>query len=357
MGHFYTPTKIFHFKKKLDSLPASVPEILAPLHVRIKPTNICCHNCRYCAYGQANLKIFGKDEVPRIYIPRKKMMEILDDVIGMGVKAVTFSGGGEPFVYPYFLEAVKKLAASKVKFASLTNGSRLTGEVAEIFAARGSWLRVSMDGWDDKSYTAFRGVPPGEFTRITGNMRAFKALKGKCRLGVSLIVGKLNAPHVYETVKRLKETGVDSVKISPCLVNDSAEANNKYHKPFFKEVKRQVRKAVAELAGRGFEISDAYAVLDNKFAKDYCWCPNLQIMPVIGADLNVYSCPDKAYNLRTGVIGSIKNTRFRDFWFSDKNKFFKINPSRDCVHHCEANQKNRLALEYLDSDKDHLDFV
>jgi len=73
--------------------------------------------------------------------------------------------------------------------------------------------------------------------------------------------------------------------------------------------------------------------------------------------LNTYPCQDKAYNLKKGLIGSIKNQRFKDFWFSDKDNFFKIIPSRDCRHHCVANIKNTLILEYLDADKGHLGFV
>jgi len=78
---------------------------------------------------------------------------------------------------------------------------------------------------------------------------------------------------------------------------------------------------------------------------------------VIGADLNIYSCQDKAYNLEQGLIGSIESRRFREFWFSDKNTFFKVNPSTDCDHHCVSNEKNRLILEYLGAQRDHLDFV
>jgi hypothetical protein len=83
----------------------------------------------------------------------------------------------------------------------------------------------------------------------------------------------------------------------------------------------------------------------------------LQILPVIGADLNIYSCQDKAYNMTEGLIGSIKEKSFKDFWFSDKNNFFKINPSVHCNNHCVANDKNKLILEYLDSDEEHLSFV
>ena len=111
-----------------------------------------------------------------------------------------------------------------------------------------------------------------------------------------------------------------------------------------------------DLADGTFEIFDAYHELDD-FKKEYEWCPYLQILPVIGADLNIYSCHDKAYNFEEGLIGTIKNQRFKDFWFSKKNKFFKINPAINCNHHCVENNKNKLILEYLNANRDHLGFV
>lgn len=356
MGLLYTKLKIFHYKDKLDSLPKEVDKILPPVHIRIKPTNICGHNCWYCAYKADNLQL-GKDMVQRDFIPRDKMMEIIDDIIEMGVKAITFSGGGDPFYYPYLLDAVKKLAQSPVKFASLTNGSRLTGEVAEVFANNGTWLRVSIDGWDDESYASYRGVPVGEFTRVMNNMESFKKIGGNCLLGVSLIVDQKNSAHVYEFVKRLKDVGADSVKISPCIVSNDGKENNEYHRPIFELVKEQARRAIDDLADDRFEIFDAYHELDEKFKKDYTWCPFHQILHVIGADLNIYPCQDKAYNLDEGMIGSIKDVRYKEFWFSDKSNFFKINPSKVCNHHCVANEKNKMILEYLNVDKEHLGFV
>ena len=116
MGNLYSKMKVFHFKEKIDSLPKENNKILAPIHIRIKPTNACNHNCRYCAYRVSNLQL-GKDMKIKDFIPKKKMMEIIDDLIEMDVKAVTFSGGGEPFCYPYLLETVKKFSKTNIKFA------------------------------------------------------------------------------------------------------------------------------------------------------------------------------------------------------------------------------------------------
>ena len=355
-GIFYTKMKIFRFRDKIDSLPESVGKIMPPIHIRIKPTNVCNHKCSYCAYKNDSLQL-GKDMVAAHQIPREKMAEIVDDIVEIGVKSVTFSGGGEPFCYPYLLDAARKLSSTTVKFAALTNGSRLEGELAEIFAYKGTWLRVSIDGWDEKSYSAYRGVPEGEFSKVMKNMSNFKKLGGSCRLGISIVVDKKNTPHIYEFIKRLKGIGADNVKVSPCIVSNKGEENNRYHQSIFKEVKASIAKADRELADDGFEIFDAYHGLDEKFDKKYKWCPYLQVLPVIGADLNVYSCQDKAYNLDSGLIGSIKDKRFKEFWQTGKKKFFKIDPSKVCNHHCVANSKNNMILEYLDADMEHLAFV
>ncbi|MCB9554716.1 MAG: radical SAM protein [Deltaproteobacteria bacterium] len=356
MGLLYTPMKVFRYREKIDSLPRERAEITAPVHVRIKPTNACNHDCWYCAYRVDNLQL-GQDMSVRDRIPREKMIEIIEDLVEIGVKAVTFSGGGEPFAYRHIAEAARRLADSPISFASLTNAAKLQGEAAEIFAHHGSWVRVSIDGYDAESYAKYRNVKIEEFDRVLSNIAAFKRYGGPCRLGISFIIDQRNADHVFSFVSRMKDLGVDSVKLSPCIVSNDGRENNAYHQPIFERVKEQARRAQADLNDDGFEVYDSYHALDEKFSKSYHWCPYLQILPIIGADLNVYACQDKAYNLETGVLGSIVDRRFRDFWFSDKNKFFAIDPARDCDHHCVANQKNKLLLSYLEADADHAPFV
>ncbi|MBI5558978.1 MAG: radical SAM protein [Deltaproteobacteria bacterium] len=354
MGLLYTQLKVFHYPEKLDSLPASSAVVLPPLHVRVKPTNVCNHKCSYCAYRKKDMQL-GQDMNVRDSIPRAKMLELIDDFQQMGVKAVTFSGGGEPFCYPHILEAAGRLADAKVKFASLTNGSRLNGEVAELFAAHATWVRISMDGWDDASYSEYRQVPDGEYSRIMANIASFQRYRGNCYVGISLIIDRKNAAYVYHMIKRLHDAGVDSVKVSPCIVSNSGRENNAYHAPIFQKVKAEVDRATGDFSGDNFEIFDSYHALDEKFTRTYSWCPNIQIRPVIGADCNVYACQDKAYNLQNGLLGSIKDQSFRSFWHSGKEKFYAIRPDNHCLHHCVANGMNMKIHEYLAAS--HLEFV
>lgn len=354
MGLLYTKYKMFHFPQKLDSL--NTDEILPPLQVRIKPTNACNHDCWYCAYKASNLQL-GKDMIEKDYIPKDKMFEIIDDLDAMGVKSITFSGGGEPLTYRYIRETLQKISQTKIKFASLTNGSKINGEIAEIFAKFGTWIRVSIDGWDDESYAKYRGVKVGEFSKIIKNMQNFAKIGGKCLLGVSIIIDKDNAKEIENMVKLFCDIGVQSIKLSPCITHNEAHLTNKYHSQFFEYTKNKCKDIAQKYSNSSCQIFDSYHLQLETFNKSYDWCPYLQICPVIGADLNIYACHDKAYNLQSGLLFSIKDRSFKEAWMSDKKNFYKIKPCKDCNHHCVVDEKNKILLEYLNADKEHLEFV
>jgi len=351
----YTPFKIFHFSDTLSSMSSDIGTPAAPIHVRIKPINLCNHHCWYCAYKAKDMQL-GEDMDQKDQIPENKMMEIVEDLIDMKVKAVTFSGGGEPFLYKPLLKVSKKLIDGGIQIASLTNGSKLEGQLAEYFAYNATWLRISLDAWDDASYTASRGVRGGEFKRLLKRIRDFVNLQGNCILGISLIVDQKNANHVYEIVQLLRESGVHNVKISPCIVSNDGEENNIYHRQIYTSVRSQLDRLKKDYHENDFELFDAYHEFETKFDKNYDWCPFLQALCVIGADLNVYSCQDKAYTDK-GMLGSLKEQGFAEFWNDSKSELRAINPSKDCRHHCVANQKNQMLHEYLNTDPVHQVFV
>ena len=350
----YSSLKPLHFPERLSAL--GTDQLPAPIHVRIKPTNVCNHGCYFCAYRSDNVSL-GEDIVVRDKIPRAKMIEIVDDLIEMGVKAVTFSGGGEPLIYPHLAQAVTRLAQGGIKVGALTNGSRLMSKVADVLAAQATWIRVSIDGWDAESYAAYRNTRQSEFGRVMENLSAFAKRGSACVLGASIIVDEHNAAHIYELAARLRDCGVRHAKVSPCIVSNGGAENNAYHRRFRERVRAELERARA-LCDHGFQIVDHYHDLAERFEKSYRSCPFVRLLTVIGADCMVYSCQDKAYT-KPGKLGSIRERRFREFWFSEDNRqaLTAINPADLCRHHCVADAKNRLIHDYLSLDPEHLGFV
>jgi MoaA/NifB/PqqE/SkfB family radical SAM enzyme len=354
MGQLYSSAKVLWFPDRLAALGRGDP--VAPVHVRIKPTNVCNHGCYFCAYRSSNLSL-GEDMNVRDRIPRAKMMEIVDDLVEMGVQAVTFSGGGEPLIYPHIAEAVRRLAGGGVKVATLTNGSRLVGKVADAFAECATWVRVSIDGWDPESYARYRNVKPPEFDKVLRNLAAFAGRGTDCVLGASLIVDRDNAARILGLCGQLKECGVRHVKIAPCIVSNDGRENNAYHDAIAPLVRDQLA-AAAELADEGFEIVDHYHGLAERFDKPYDWCPFMQYLTVIGADCTVYTCQDKAYT-QGGVLGRLEGQGFKEFWYSPETQraLRRLDPRTECRHHCVAEAKNRLLIDYLGIDPAHAAFA
>lgn len=354
MQRVYSNLKVLGHADTVAALAAGLAA--PPVHVRIKPTNVCNHDCWFCAYRTSAVTL-GEDMNARDRIPRDKMLEIADDLVAMGVKAVTFSGGGEPLIYPYLTETIDRLAAGGIQIAALTNGSRLKGKVADAFAAHGTWIRVSIDGWDGPSYARTRKVRETEFDKVIENIGAFTARGSACDVGASLIVDRDNSGHVAELAATLKRAGVRHVKISACVVSNDGAENNAYHAETAAEVRDQIELA-RELDDATFTVIDHYHTLSERFDRPYTRCPMAYFLTVIGADCKVYTCQDKAYT-DSGIVGDISARRFRDFWMSDEAqaRLAAVNPFRDCRHHCVAETKNRALFEVLELDRRHAAFV
>ena len=342
LHNVYNDFKVFNYPDFIKNIESGNNY---PLHIRIKPINACNQKCYYCSYRNAAQSL-GKDMKITDFIPYPKMMETIDDIIDMKVKAVTFSGGGEPTIYKGFVGVVAKLAKSPVRFAMLTNGVKLKDMIAYLFASYGSWVRISIDGWDRKSYKKYRGAD--NFDTVMENIMNFHS--EKCYLGLNIVVLEDNAEHLYDIVKLVSKSEVKTIKISPCVVHDNLKENIFYHSSLNKIVDEEIKRIRSD-----FKIPINYTYHDQLcgFEKDYDWCPNIQMQPVIGADQNIYVCHDKAYDLPLGLLASFKDKSFKKAW--EESSKFKIDPREDCKHHCMAHGKNTILLNYLDTI--HTEFV
>ncbi|MFH1358697.1 MAG: radical SAM protein [archaeon] len=355
----YGNLKIVWQHEKLDSLRKG--EIIAPVCVRIKPTNKCNHRCFYCSYDPnaetQNVLSHGFNQNDEI--PREKMMEILDDFKEIGVKALTFSGGGEPLIYPHIVETLRKTLDNRIDLSIITNGQMLNGEIAELLA-KAKWVRISLDACNEETFTEIRKVSKRLFQELSENIKKFSEIKDdKCELGINFVVNHLNTNQVFEAAVYFKSLGVNHVKFTPRWIDQEGEWE-KYHQPFKESVISQIKRAKQELEDEKFKIFDTY---ENDFRltgipeRTYSFCPIMQIVPVIGADSVVYFCHDKTY-LEKGAIGSLKDQSFKDLWFSNEAKelFKNFNPKVECQQHCSYDARNIAIMNMLDNYGDHINF-
>lgn len=352
----YNSLRIFRHKDYLDAVEKG--DWKPPIYIRLKPTNICNHHCSYCTYGSGGTqnKTDNRDIVDHgSMIPWEKMQEIAADMIEMGVKAVTFSGGGEPLTYPHINDAAASLAAGGVDLSLISNGELLDEERAEAFY-EAKWVRISFDSPNEEEYCALRGIAPKSFRRVVTNIKNFAANKSKdCALGVNFVISKANYNRVYEAAVLLKDLGVDNVKFAAVVDNSRG-----YHTEIKDQVIEQIHNAITVLSDDGFRVINSYENdwMDKNFSKvstPHCYI--CRLVTVIAADQRVYLCHTQAYDSHA-VVGDISNKRFRDLWFSEETKarIANLNPQTDCRSNCVYEIRNGAIQGYLDSNI-HINFI
>jgi len=352
----YSNLKIFHHAELMKKIENN--ERISPIYIRIKPTNLCNENCYYCHYKNSYLTL--DDYRPDDYIPQNIMMEIIEDMKQLGVKAVTFSGGGEPLMYPYINEAMRNIIEAKIDLSIITNGLKLYGESSEILS-HAKWVRLSIDSSEKNLYSKIRGVSLDSFSKLCNNIGEFAKIKDEhCELGVNFVVTGDNYKQIIDMAVLMKSLGVDHIKYAP-LINNETE---KYHEAFKDQVMSDIQYAKT-LETEHFHIVDLYTNDFNRvqngnmiFDRAYKKCYIKEFICVIAANAKVYYCHDKAY-LKNGLVGDLKNHRFKELWFSDEvtKKFKAFDAQEICREHCVYDDRNIMLNQYFSINNDHINFL
>jgi len=337
----YSNSKIVWFNDKLISLKDNY--VTPPIYVRIKPINRCTHKCFFCVYN-SDYSGMHENMSKRDILDKDKLFEILDDFKEMGVKAITYSGGGEPLLYPHIVDTFKKTKDNGIDLSIITNGQLLKDEkLQELIDSK--WVRISMDYYNEKQFSKSRFVPEKMFFEIVDNIKTFLSIRNKnCDVSVNYIITKLNCETIIQAMNFLKELGVDNVRISPLWTNEFIE----YHKDIKEKVISDINYSRKLLETETFKIYDSYNITDEQLSRKYNKCYVMQIIPVIGADGNVYTCHNKAYD-KDGLIGNINDKSFKEMWFSKSTQEFfnKFNPSNLCNHQCANDKKNIFITDII----------
>lgn len=350
----YSNLKVISHLDRLNDVVLEQKRV-APVYIRIKPTNYCNHKCYYCSYADKELGL--RDSVNRQeQIPWKKMQEVISNIKEMGVKAVTFSGGGEPLMYPFITEAMQSVINAGIDLSIITNGQLLRGDKAQVLT-NAKWVRISFDSANAETYSRVRGINLESFEEVCNNIRQFASIKSEnCELGINFVVNHENAMQVFDAAELVKELGVNHIKFTARVTKDLFE----YHAPFKIDVIEQIHKA-QKLETSKFKVINKYENdFDFELKSHRCYerCYINNIFTVIAANSKVYFCHDKAY-VSEGEVGDISDKSFKELWYSDEviQRYKDFSPQKECNHHCVYDDRNLLLNSYYSLDKNHINFI
>jgi MoaA/NifB/PqqE/SkfB family radical SAM enzyme len=349
----YSELKIFHHTECIEKFIKG--ERPSPIYIRIKPTNICNQRCFYCGYADDSL-FDGRQVDRREFIPWEIMKNTLHDMKEMGVKAVTFSGGGEPLCYSYINDTLRMVREWNIDYSIITNGQALKDESAELLE-KAKWVRISFDSADKSTYEGIRGV--NTYNQVINNIENFAKRKAStCTLGINCVITKNNANEIFEICRLVKNLGVDNIKFSPILIKSNEVA---YHKGIKDLVTEQINEAKIKLENETFRIVDKYTndtALEDAYIKEYSKCHIQNFFTVIAADSKVYRCHQRAY-MKVGELGDLTKNSFKEIWYSQDtiNKINSFNPQKDCCFRCAFDERNKLLDDFINIDRNHVNFI
>ena len=139
MEHKYTSTgiKFWQHQQQMEAFKAGYGNTVISSH--ISPEGACNLKCPYCS-------VTYRDTHSRI--PGQTIQKYVENLQTRGLKALIFTGGGEPTIYPHFNEMIRWAKGRGLSVALITNGTK-TSKVDPDVWGMFSWVRISLNVFND----------------------------------------------------------------------------------------------------------------------------------------------------------------------------------------------------------------
>lgn len=208
-GMSFRIARNFGRKLKADiidrNLYDGISKELSLIYFRITP--LCNLKCVMCGQRGDKGVLNGKYaiEQSKKIIPLDRYKSLVDE-IAPG-RPIFYMWGGEPFMYPDFMDLAEYIISKKCILSVNTNGTFLKKEAERIVKDKWNALLVSLDGFEDVN-DAIRGK--GSYGRV---IEGFKEINRQKKLqnstfphmGIVTTVSNLNYMHLDKLVEAVKD--------------------------------------------------------------------------------------------------------------------------------------------------------
>lgn len=173
-----------------------------PITADIFLTNYCNNRCPYCTYRRWEL------DADAYSMKYEEFIVYAERLLNLGVQGIILTGGGEPTICKDFKMITDWLEMHGIHYGVNTNFNQLE-------YIRPDYLKVSLDGWDEKSYKASRGVE--SYKKVRDNIAKYAAWKDVhsplTSLGIQRVVNRVE--DVLKFYEANKDLPVDYISFRP----------------------------------------------------------------------------------------------------------------------------------------------
>ena len=352
-----------------------------PVLIEMDPSNACNQGCFFCISGHIHLpESKGLPTFNRNMLSRDIMMRTCEEFVSMGVRAVNWTGGGEPTANPALKECIKYLGDNGVKMGMFTNGTLLhTFDLFDTLLEYMTWVRISIDAGNAETYNTIRRTVKGknDWDRVFENLLILMnkrtnlssgPLIADSKFGPDLGVGFVITPDTYKGIVEFAEkfatSDIDYVQYKPEIVNIEREGGIQREAKFWKEEVQPLLDEAKEILGKKFQIN-GYHFKDLEddpklLGRNYKKCLGSQISPCVGADGEIYVCTNHRGHKQYSY-GSLYKDTFKNIWSNLQkrrqvmNVIENVECFSNCTQLCKPHESNKvlynISQEFNSKDK------
>lgn len=267
---------LFHYGQMLEEITEGRTDF-NPVAIEIHPTAVCNHRCIHCSYKERNES--------RASLPREVMDRLVESIVRMKIRAVYFSGGGEPTLYPGLAGYIERLTGSGVECSVLTNGSCFA-EVGLIQVANQlNYIAVSVPGIDDGTFETITGTRNLE--KVLALPEQIKTVHGENSptIGARIVLTNKNYRQIGDFLRIMRERNYDYALFK--IVRDYEDNGQGLSQEEEAYLREEVR-TYGDLDDRFTNIKGIFGYRTLPNFKNACWTNRYGMLANVSTDGRVY---------------------------------------------------------------------
>jgi len=320
--------KIHHFPEHLSKLVKC--EDAFPLHMQLGLVNYCNHDCTFCYAARS---MFDAKQIVRTRIDVDRLMEIVDEMHGLGLQSCTLVGSGEPTLHPQISDVISGIKQRGVDVGMFTNGSCVTEKTARAIGDHMTFCRFSLTGASRKVHDVVHAN--GDYERVIENIKRIVRARGNRllpTLGSQFVLASYSAADVVEGARLAKSLGMDYYEIKPAYV--APDKPNQLENTLSIDEARELMLEAKTFEDDRFKVYAKVGQMETVFTgqddRVYDDCPGHKTNAVLEADFDLYICNN--HKADAFKFGNLRARSFKDVWLGERREqvLRELN-----VHHCE----------------------
>ncbi|MFF3645452.1 radical SAM protein [Streptomyces sp. NPDC002564] len=353
----HSPQKVMAHGDLLRRFTAG--EEFKPIHMRIGIMGACNMRCNFCNFHSPNEEQFYDLFSFKDSIATDKAITLMREFAANDGRAVTFCGSGECTIHPGYGDISRAAHEAGLRIGLITNGSRLgRPKVADVVAATHTWVRIGLNAGTEATFneiTRDREQTFASFIGAVGRLRE-NAVAPDFRIGFNFVITRQNHREILDAARIGLESGAHYVRFEPEFYSALGHETIETVMPDIADALREA----AQLSTDAYEVSvpkldrgpmDQVESVEGDFER----CHYSRFVTAVGADGNLYPCPQVHLNSRY-LIGNVLEQGYAQVLEGGpRAEWEAANPRRtDLCKSCFYRPQNEL-LERLHRGQVHLD--